>query len=352
MALRMSRVSRVLYVLALLLLMLTPPQIYAAAAGGKILSEVVFSHYGTASSNPELARRLLSPATSARLERQLAASGKTFGGPPIDLAAERFIVYVPTQAPARGYALLVFVPPWQQARLPEGWGPVLDAHGAIFVSAARSGNDENTMGRREPLALLAAENIIAEYRVDPERVYIGGFSGGSRIALRLAIGYPDLFHGAILNAGSDSLGDASAEPPIPLPPRDLFYQFQSGTRLIYITGERDTTRVEDDLQSLRSMRDWCVFNVENIVEAFLDHEVAQPAALSRALGSLAGGIHPEPDRLGRCRSAMDAELDQRFQKAGSLIATGKRAAADKLLDKIDQRYGGLAAPRSLELREK
>ncbi len=72
------------------------------------------------------------------------------------------------------------------------------------------------------------------------------------IALRLAIGYPDLFRGAILNAGSDSLGDASAEPPIPLPPRELFYQFQSGTRLIYITGERDAERVEEDMLSLRS----------------------------------------------------------------------------------------------------
>ena len=38
-----------------------------------------------------------------------------------------------------------------------------------------------------------------------------------------------------------------------------------------------------------------------------------------------------------------------FAKVDSLISQGKRAAADKLLDKIDQRYGGLAAPRSLEI---
>jgi hypothetical protein len=351
MAVRLCRVSRNLYGFALLAL-LTPALMWAAAPGGKILSDVVFSRYDTAASNAELARRLLSPLTSARLARQLAAAGKAVAGQPLNLAAERFIVYVPTQIPARGYALLVFVPPWQQAGLPEGWGAVLDSYGAIFVSAARSGNNENTMGRREPLALLAAQNIIAEYRVDPQRVYIGGFSGGSRIALRLAIGYPDLFRGAILNAGSDSLGDVTAEPPIPLPPRDLFYQFQSGTRLIYITGERDTTRVEDDMLSLRSMRQWCVFNVESIVEPFLDHAVAQPTALARALGSLAGDSHPDPDRLARCRSTIDTELDSKFQKVDSLISSGKRAAADKLLDKIDQRYGGLAAPRSLELIEK
>jgi pimeloyl-ACP methyl ester carboxylesterase len=208
------------------------------------------------------------------------------------------------------------------------------------------------MGRREPLALLAAINILADYRVDPEHVYIGGFSGGSRIAERLAIGYPDLFRGAILNAGSNSLGDASAEPPIPLPPRELFYQFQSGTHLIYVTGARDTSRVDDDLLSARSMQEWCVFNVETIVEPFLDHTVAQPAALSRALSSLAAGIHQDADRLARCRSTIDAEINRQNGKVTSLISSGNRAAADKLLEKMDQRYGGLAVPESLELTTK
>jgi poly(3-hydroxybutyrate) depolymerase len=52
------------------------------------------------------------------------------------------------------------------------------------------------------LALIAAQNAMAQYSVDPQQVYIGGFSGGSRVALRLALGYPDVFHGALLNAGS------------------------------------------------------------------------------------------------------------------------------------------------------
>jgi pimeloyl-ACP methyl ester carboxylesterase len=347
MAVRLTHMLRNICGLSVLLT-LSPAQLWAETAGGKILRDVVFSHYGTASGNREMVRRLLSPATSARVERQLTAAGKTLSGQPVNLAAERYVVYVPSQHPASGYALVVFVPPWQQAGLPQGWGAVLDKYSAIFVSAARSGNDENTMARREPLALLAAQNIIAEYPVDPERVYIAGFSGGSKIALRLAIGYPDLFHGAILNAGSDSLGDASAEPPIPLPPRELFYQFQSGTRLIYITGEHDAGRVEEDMLSLHSLRQWCVFNAESIVEPYLGHEVAQPAALARALGSLAGGAQSDPERIDRCRATIDADLDQEFQKVDSLISSGKRAAADKLLDRIDQRYGGLATPRSLE----
>jgi hypothetical protein len=128
----------------------------------------------------------------------------------------------------------------------------------------------------------------------------------------------------------------------------LFYRFQSGTRLVYVTGERDNTRVEEDLLSVRSMSQWCVFNAESIVEPFVDHAVAVPAALSRALGTLTDGVRPDPGRLERCRSAVDAELDRRLHKAATLRASGKRAASDRLLADIDQQYGGLAAPRSLK----
>jgi pimeloyl-ACP methyl ester carboxylesterase len=78
---------------------------------------------------------------------------------------------------------------------------------------------------------------------------VGGFSGGARVALRIALGYPDVFRGAILNAGSDPIGDSAT----PLPPRELFAGFQEEARLIYITGEKDP-RWAMDLDSMASMR--------------------------------------------------------------------------------------------------
>ena len=72
----------------------------------------------------------------------------------------------------------------------------------------------------EGRGLLAAYNLMERFHADPDRVFVGGFSGGSRIAMRLALGYPDLFHGVLLNAGGDPLGNAEAGAP-PLPPRDL-----------------------------------------------------------------------------------------------------------------------------------
>ena len=94
-----------------------------------------------------------------------------------------------------------------------------------------------TLTRRAPLALLAAYNLMSRYPVDAQKVYVGGFSGGARIALRLALAYPDLFHGALLNAGSDPLG-MPGRPHRRSP--QLLQQFQESTRLVYVTGEHDT----------------------------------------------------------------------------------------------------------------
>jgi poly(3-hydroxybutyrate) depolymerase len=328
-----------------LLLCAQPAARGAAAAAGQILNDVTFSRYTERSDNSELARRLLSPLGAARLKSDLARSGSALTGQPVKLADEKFIVYVPPQRPPKGFGLLVFVPPWEDARLPPGWSTALDHYGIVFVSAARSGNDENAFGRREPLALLAAENIMAQYPVDPERTYVGGFSGGSRVALRLALGYPDLFRGAMLNAGSDPIGSRE----IPLPPRELFLKFQSSTRIAYVTGERDTAHAADESMSLRSMHRWCVFNTDSQTEARAEHAVAGAAALSRALRYLQEGARAEPERLAKCRAGIDGELTTSLGSVDTLIGQERRAEAQKQLAAIDERFGGLAAPRSVEL---
>src|SRR5258706_9797477 len=178
-------------------------------------NDVVFSDYSVLSSSTELLHRLVSPLNAVRAGKLLAHAAVALRDQPIDLAKERFTVYVPAHAPAPGYGLLVFVPPWQNAMLPRGWAAVLERRSLIFVSAANSGNEANILDRREPLALLAAHNIMQRFHVDPERIYIGGFSRGSRISLRLALGVSDLFRGAFLHAGSDPIGDAQVPPPPP-----------------------------------------------------------------------------------------------------------------------------------------
>lgn len=308
---------------------------------------VVFTDYSPDSRNTELLRRLASPLTALRAQLQLVRSGTAIREQSLDLAQEKFTVYVPSESPPGGYGLLVFVPPWKDAIVPRGWIAALDRHGLIFVSAARSGNEANILARREPLALLAAHNIMQRYPVDPQRVYIGGFSGGARVALRLALGFPDLFRGALLNAGSDPIGDAQA----PLPPAELFRQFQDSTRLVYLTGNDDLANIDHDAASVQSMRQWCQFNLDTQSIAWAGHDVADSRALQRALDALTTNAPQDPVPLAACRSRIDTLLAAKLQQVQELVTGGKLHEARALLNTIDTRFGGLAAPRSLELAQ-
>src|SRR5258708_18910277 len=83
------------------------------AAFTGLQSDVVFTDYSRLSSSAELTHGFLSPLNAVRAGRTLAHSAVALRDHPIDLAQERFTVYVPSHPPAEGYGLLVFVPPWE-----------------------------------------------------------------------------------------------------------------------------------------------------------------------------------------------------------------------------------------------
>jgi len=319
----------------------------ATAHAGTLSENVVFTDYTPLSSNVELARRLTSPLESAQLPELVAKTGKKLAEQPIDLTQEKFVVYVPATKPANGYGLMVFVPPWDVAKVPNAWADVLDQYGLIYVSAANSGNDTNPIARREPLALLAYANIVKRYPIDPARVYVSGFSGGSRIAMRLALAYPDIFRGALLNSGSDPIGDAV----VPLPPKDLFLRFQESSTLAYVTGADDTVVLQADRASRHAMNDWCVFNIQSRDMRGTGHHTADPESLGWALDVLDKKEQPNAGELAQCRGTIDAELAGKFRDVDALIAAGNRDQAKELLHEMDKHYGGLAAPKIVDLED-
>jgi pimeloyl-ACP methyl ester carboxylesterase len=310
-------------------------------------TDVVFTEYFPLSSAAELVRRMCSPLTALLLNQEAEREGKSLRGQPIDLSKERYSIYVPDhpRSPSGTYSLLVFIPPWPRAEVPRNWIPILNRYNTILVTAANFGNEAPTLNRREPLALLAAHNTMAQYPVDPQQVYIGGFSGGGRVALRLALGYPDIFHGALLNAGSDPIGTVE----VPLPPADLFQRFQESTRLVYVTGERDEENVVLDMHSRGSLDKWCVFDVVGQTEPRTGHDLADASALRGSLEALLGRRQTSPGKLADCRARIEQELSTQLRQVESALARGESTAAKQLLKKIDDRYGGLAAPRSVEL---
>lgn len=314
----------------------------AAQAPAGLQENVVFTGYTPLAGNAERMRRLLSPLTVWRMQRQLRQAHQRLSEQTINLAQERFTLYVPTDAPPPGgYALLVFVSPWDFARVPPQWLTTLNRHAMIFVSAAHSGNDMDVLNRREPLALLAAYNVMKRYHVDPDRVYVGGFSGGSRVALRLALAYPDLFRGVLLEAGSDPIGTTA----IPLPPADLLHRFQQSTRVVYLTGAHDDYHQRADEGSRDSLQGWCVTSLSSVTMPWTGHTLADAGSFSRALDKLAQPAQPDAEKLAGCRAAHQRSLQSQLQQVQTLVDAGRAGDARKLLTKVDAGYGGLAEPR-------
>jgi pimeloyl-ACP methyl ester carboxylesterase len=316
----------------------------AAAATG-LQRQVIFTEYSPLSASSEVARRLLSPLANLEIAKFAAKSAVTVQGQAIDLARESFTVYVPADPPPQGYGVLAFISPSESVALPSGWASILDKHRVIFVSASRSGNSANVLDRRIPLAILGAYNIAQRYPIDPDRVYIGGFSGGSRVAMRVALAYPDLFRGVLLNAGSDPIGNGEAL----LPSRELFERFQTSSRLVFVTGTVDDWNIEHDFASRQSMTDWCVYGAAVETMQKLGHEIAVPYSLDRALTRLSEPNSFSAAKLGACRDRITADLRGKLQQVKELIEHDKLHDAAQTLSKIDVHFGGLAAPESVEL---
>lgn len=290
----------------------------ACATVGRVEDSAVFTRATPLASNAEIARRALPPRAHARLANIRMADQA------IDLARERFDVFVPSVMPAKGYGLIVYVAPWNEPTRPRAWRGELERRGLVFVSAQRSGNGESTLDRRLPLALLGYANVAARFQLDPARVYIAGFSGGGRVAEIAALAYPDIFRGALLQAGADPIDGTKGmyQPPIELLPA------LQHTRFVLITGEKDQDIQRDDDLAERSLKEACILDVADAIAVGLGHESLDAISFHRAL-ELLEQSHVDEAARARCNARVDREL-----------ADKRAAGADP--NWIDAHYGGRA----------
>ncbi|HYE04666.1 MAG TPA: PHB depolymerase family esterase [Planctomycetota bacterium] len=111
-----------------------------------------------------------------------------------DIAKEPFDVYVPASYDGtRPFGLIAYISPGKGGG-PGGYASVLDRHDLIWIG---NQNVENERGVpfRQALTLDGVHGILARYRIDPERIYVAGMSGGGRCASEAAPRFPDVYTG-------------------------------------------------------------------------------------------------------------------------------------------------------------
>lgn len=292
----------------------------------------------------QFARRLLSPLSGRDVARFLEAEGRRLAAEPF--APGDFLVdlYVPRTQPEAGYGLLVFVPPMDEFAMPSDWKRVLEQRGIVLVQPQGAGNDADVFGRRIPAVLHAYAHARANLRIDPARRYVGGFSGGARLAQRVALAWPDEFQGSLQFAGSVQVGENLMPPP----ERALFDLARARSRFVMVSGSQDMPNRRNDAQSRERFDALCFDGVSSFVPPRLDHWVPDARGLAKALDRLEAPAQA-PATADACRRALDAAVAAGLDAAEASLAAGDVIAARDSLVQLDDRYGGLASPRSLEL---
>jgi dienelactone hydrolase len=141
------------------------------------------------------------------------------------------------------YGLFIWISAGATASIPKEWEKVLADKKLIFIGALNSGNPRNVFDRMR-LAIDANHNLRGLYNVDGRRVYVSGFSGGSRVASMLGVCYADMFSGAACFMGTNFYQDLLAEDKMVyetryIPNDEILDIAKQACRYSLITGEKD-----------------------------------------------------------------------------------------------------------------
>jgi hypothetical protein len=167
--------------------------------------------------------------------------------PAYAITNESFRIIVPGTYSTNGsWGLLVWICPGDEPNIPPDWKEELKNQTLLFVSAHRSGNERHPLDRFR-LALDGACNLCRRYKVDRKRIYIGGFSGGARMASMLGVAYADLFTGTLCVCGVNFYKDVPNSDgkyysgTFAPDPGTLLLSKKIG-RFVLLTGEHDQNR--------------------------------------------------------------------------------------------------------------
>ena len=133
--------------------------------------------------------------------------------------------------PAKPAAVMLFIGFAEWGGGKKEWNTVLEDHNIIWIGLI-NGGDKKPINERMLRAILAQAVLERDYKIDTDRYYLFGYSGGAHVAAMLATSKPELFKGALFYGDALSWGDN--EPP----KIDLVRQ----NRYLFMFGSKDKDR--------------------------------------------------------------------------------------------------------------
>lgn len=234
--------------------------------------------------------------------------------PDYESSAQTYEVYVPRGLKASKPAgLILFISPGTRGMGLDSFRKVCDEKKLIFASPHNAGN-ETPPRRRVRIVLDVLDDLRRQHAIDADRTYIGGFSGGGRIACAVGFALPEYFGGVLPVCAAGDLREESW----------LRRRVIDRLSVAHLTGDGDFNRGEVEryrgamLQSVgvRS-KVW--------VAPKTGHAVPPPPFVDKAVSWLESGVDARR-KLAREYPAVSAPSDMvltREKSAELLLAEGK-----------------------------
>lgn len=115
-----------------------------------------------------------------------------------DLAQEPYDIYVPKSYDGSvPYGLIAYVNAGKGGGPTGQYADICDRHKLIWIGGTKVENERTTWFRIR-LTIDGVYNIKTRYRIDDERIYGMGISGGGRVTSLMAVPYADVFSGGAI----------------------------------------------------------------------------------------------------------------------------------------------------------
>lgn len=175
-----------------------------------------------------------------RLDWEFAVAGFGAGAAKLpagyDSKKQRYQLYAPPGADSKKpTALVIFISPGDQPMGWPAWKKVCQDHKVLFCSPYGAGN-ACPAGQRTRIILDMFDDVRKQYRIDPERTYISGFSGGGRMACAIGFALPEWFGGVAPICGTNPISG----------PTYLRHRITERLSVAFITGAKDFNRKENE----------------------------------------------------------------------------------------------------------
>jgi predicted esterase len=289
-----------------------------------LLPGVVLLSARTTGAEPEkgfqLERRVREPT---RLDWEFAAGGAKLPAR-YDSRKQRYQLFVPAiYKPAKTWPLVVFVSPGDDPLGWRVWQKPCEEKDWLFAAAYGAGNSCSP-GQRVRAILDILDDVRRHYRIDPDRTYLAGFSGGAEVACRIAFALPEHFAGVLSLSGNVHL------PELP------YLRRRASERLsvVLLCGSGDHTRVRQEKYLFPLLKDLHIRTRLWIVPGHRD-ELPPAAALVQAQRWL-------EDDLARRQKDRADRLGGREDPSRKQLAALALEEARKALGERDELHQGAA----------